>query len=193
MISSLTGTVAGATPPTLLLECYGVGYEVWMPSDAFGSLPTMGTELRVHTSFVVRDDSHTLYGFLQTETRNLFNALIRISGIGPKSALGLLSALDIAALARAVESKDIKTLTCAPGIGTKNAARILIELQGNPVLLSTTAVPPVISHAVEALVALGYPAARARLALTQVQTVNMDVADLVKAGLVELTDGKRPR
>ena len=135
MIASLHGTLIATTSSTVLLECNGVGYEVWLPTSSFALLPEIGAQLRLHTSLVIRDESHSLYGFFEIRERELFMTLIRISGIGAKSALGLLSALDAPALAQAVISGDAKALTRAPGIGRKNAERLLVELRGNSLLL----------------------------------------------------------
>lgn len=187
MIASLRGILAEVTPPTLLLECNAVGYEVWVPDITFASLPAPGDEVRLFTALIIRQDSQTLYGFLEAQERNVFNILLRISGIGAKSALALLSTLDSAALAQAVENNDIKMLTQAQGIGRKNAERILIELRGSSLLSAMPASSPLLSKALEALVALGYPAGTARTALLTAQKSDMDVAALVKAGLVEIT------
>ena len=188
MIASLNGTIVSATPPTLVLECNGVGYEVWMPASTFASLPEVGATVRVHTSLVVRDDSHQLYGFLEARDRVIFLSLIRVSGIGAKSALALLSALDATDLAQAVESGNVKMLIRAPGIGRKNAERLIVELRGNPILSDVPIETPVLSQAVEALIALGYPASQARTAMAGLDSPGTDVASLVKQGLAKLSE-----
>ena len=188
MIASLNGTIVSATPPTLVLECNGVGYEVWMPASTFASLPEVGSTVRVHTSLVVRDDSHQLYGFLEARDRVIFLSLIRVSGIGAKSALALLSALDATDLAQAVESGNVKMLIRAPGIGRKNAERLIVELRGNPILSDVPIETPVLSQAVEALIALGYPASQARTAMAGLDSPGTDVASLVKQGLAKLSE-----
>ena len=187
MISSLDGKVAEATPPILVIECNGVGYEVWMPASCFEQLPGTGERVRVLTTLVVRDDSHTLYGFLHAGERTLFGHLLRISGVGAKTALGLLSYMDAGTLAQAVETGDVKGLTRAPGVGRKTAERILIELRDSNALVVAPAETPVRSQAVEALVALGFPAPKARSAVTAVQGEGMDVSALVKAALAKLS------
>lgn len=189
MIASLRGTVISAMPPCLVLECNGVGYEVWMPMTCFASL-AVGAEARIHVTLVVREDSHSMYGFLEAQDRAIFQTLIRISGIGAKSALALLSSLDASDLARAVETNDVKLLTRAPGIGRKTAERIIVELRDKTVLSDVTLETPILSQAVEALVALGFPAGQARSAMSGIDTADMDVADLVKHGLTKLSDPK---
>lgn len=188
MIASLRGTVVSATPPVLVLDCNGVGYEVWMPASSFASMPPSGETLRVHTTLVVRDDSHSLYGFLEAHEKELFLNLIRISGIGAKGALALLSGLDAAALARAVDTRDAKILMRAPGIGRKTAERIIVELRDKKVLHHVPAETPVLAQAVEGLIALGYPASQARAALAGVDVAGADAATLIKQALANLSN-----
>ena len=188
MIALLRGTIVSTAPPLLVLDCNGIGYEVWMPTSAFAALPAIGSEAQVHTSMVVREDSHNIYGFIDPQDKQIFQALIRISGIGAKSALALLSGLDALAFARAVQTGDTKQLTRAPGIGRKTAERIIIELRDKSILDGTPAEVPVMAQAVDALIALGFSASQARTAMSGLDTDGMDVAALIKQGLAKLTE-----
>lgn len=191
MIASLRGKIASKKPPAAIVEVSGVGYEVMMPESAFSVLPVAGEEILVHVALVVRDDSHTLYGFLTAEERFVFKALTRISGVGSKSALALLSEFDTSSFASAVEAGDVQALSRASGIGRKTAERILVELRGSDMLAFAPAVVPVVGRAVEALTALGFSAAQARGALSGMSTSGLSVPDLVKAALKDITTAVR--
>jgi len=130
MIGRLTGILAEKTPPLVLIDVGGVGYEVDVPMSSFYNLPALGERVTLLTHFVVREDAQLLYGFLSAEERAAFRQLIRISGIGPKMALSLLSGLSVAELAQAVSQQQAGRLTKVPGIGKKTAERLLLELKG---------------------------------------------------------------
>ncbi|KAB7628290.1 Holliday junction branch migration protein RuvA [Alkalilimnicola sp. S0819] len=183
MIGLLRGTILDKQPPELLLDVQGVGYELELPLSSFFELPETGEQVQLHTHLVVRDDAHVLYGFASTLERSLFRALIRISGVGPKLALGLLSGMRPEEFVACVEQGDSATLTRLPGIGKKTAERLLIEMRDRARdLISTSAggLPAAggpgkaapanaandpVSDAVSALIALGYkPAEAGRLA-----------------------------
>ena len=187
MIVSLRGKLIASKLPNATIECNGVGYEVMMPTSSFAQLPEIGKEVYVYTAMVVKEDSHSLFAFLSEHEKNVFNILIKISGVGAKSAIALLSALDPTSLGHAVDNNDIKMLTRAPGIGKKNAERIIIELRGKQILFDSPAVSPKYNQAVEGLIALGYSAANARTALAKISDKELDVAGLIKQALVELT------
>ena len=187
MITSLRGTLLEINPPTLVVECAGVGYEVWTPSSTFVNLSPIGSDIFLHTSQIIREDSQSLYGFINVNERKVFNMLLKISGIGAKSALALLSALDTSALATAVETNDVKTITRAPGIGRKSAERIIVELRDSNLLVIAPASNPLHTKAVEALIALGYNASTARTALGKISSKNLDLPELIKAALAELS------
>ena len=188
MISFLNGTLVEVSPPLVVVECSGVGYQVSMSISSIAMLPPIGQEAKIYTHMIVRDDSHSLYGFLQPRDRELFQTLIRISGIGAKSAIGLLSALDGPALAQAVENDDIKMITRAPGIGKKNAERIIIELRDNKKLYEGEALAPIKSKALETLLALGYKATPARAALRDIDSSGRELAEIIKLALAKLSD-----
>lgn len=130
MIGLLTGKLAELTPPQIILLVGGVGYELDMPISHIAQLPSLGSEIKIYTHLVVREDAHTLYGFMERRERDCFRQLIKISGIGPKIALALLSTMNSSQLQQAIEEIDINTLCLTPGIGKKMAERMLLELKG---------------------------------------------------------------
>jgi len=159
MIGRLTGTLAEKTPPQLLLDVNGVAYEVDVPISSFYNLPNVGEHVTLLTHFVVREDAQVLYGFLTHEERATFRQLVKISGVGPRTALAILSGLSVSELAQAVSLQESGRLVKVPGIGKKTAERLLLELKGK--LGADLALP---AHAdtdaqadiLQALVALGY-------------------------------------
>ena len=130
MIGRLTGKLAAKHPPQVLLDVGGVAYEVDVPMSTFYSLPATGDAVTLHTHLAVREDAHVLYGFATLEERSAFRQLIRISGVGARTALSVLSGLSVAELAQAVAMQDAVRLTKVPGIGKKTAERLLLELKG---------------------------------------------------------------
>jgi holliday junction DNA helicase RuvA len=171
MIGSLRGRIASKTPPQLTVDVGGLGYELEAPMSTFFHLPPVGEEVRLLTHLVVREDAHVLYAFGTEEERRLFRSLIKVSGVGPKIALALLSGISVAAFAECVQREDIAALTRIPGVGRKTAERLIVEmrdrLSGPPAGGGAAAVAAgtsAESEAYGALVALGYrPAEAARL------------------------------
>src|SRR5215469_16276752 len=163
MIGSLRGRIASKSPPQLTVDVGGLGYELEAPMSTFFHLPAVGEEVRLLTHLVVREDAHVLYAFGTEEERRLFRSLIRVSGVGPKIALALLSGMSVAAFTRCVQSEDVAALTRVPGVGRKTAERLIVEMRDR---LSTPVPPPgsaaappgdaAESEAFGALVALGY-------------------------------------
>ncbi len=129
MIGSLRGRIASKTPPQLTVDVGGLGYEVEAPMSTFFHLPAVGEEVRLLTHLVVREDAHVLYGFATEEERRLFRSLIRVSGVGPKIALALLSGISVTAFAECVQREDIAALTRVPGVGRKTAERLIVEMR----------------------------------------------------------------
>ncbi len=129
MISRLRGVLLEKTPPLLLVEVNGVGYEVFAPMSSFYALPEIGSDVILHIHFVVREDVQQLYGFIEPRDRELFRTLIKVNGVGPKLALGIMSGMESAELLRCVRSDNIKALSQIPGIGKKTAERLIIELR----------------------------------------------------------------
>jgi Holliday junction DNA helicase RuvA len=166
LIGRLTGKLAAKHPPQVLLDCNGVAYELDVPMSTFYGLPASGEEVTLHTHLVVREDAHVLYGFGTLEERAAFRQLIRISGVGARTALAVLSGLSVADLAQAVALQEPGHLTKIPGIGKKTAERLLLELKGK--LAETAARQPAAANAADilnALVGLGYSEKEAALAV----------------------------
>src|SRR5215470_8060705 len=161
MIGRLTGILVEKNPPQILLDVQGVGYEVDVPMSTFYNLPLPGARVVLFTHLVVREDAHLLFGFGSESERRAFRMLTKISGIGARTALSVLSGLSVAELAQAVTLQESGRLTRIPGIGKKTAERLLLELKDKLGADLTTAVgvhrvPPVASDVLHALLALGY-------------------------------------
>ncbi|AMO23591.1 Holliday junction branch migration protein RuvA [Ramlibacter solisilvae] len=160
MIGKLTGTLGDKNPPQVLVDCNGVGYEVDVPMSTFYNLPGLGEKVSLLTHFVVREDAQVLYGFASSGEREAFRQLIRISGVGPRTALAVLSGMSVSDIAQAVSAQDAGRLVKVPGIGKKTAERLLLELKGKlgPDLgtASAAAASDAQTDILQALVALGY-------------------------------------
>ncbi|MBP3438031.1 MAG: Holliday junction branch migration protein RuvA [Sutterella sp.] len=191
MIGRLHGRLIEKTPPQILIDVNGVGYEVDVPMSTFCNLPAEGQEITLLTHFVVREDAMLLYGFATAAERQTFRALIRISGIGPRIALAVLSGMSTNDFAAAVENGDAALLTRVPGIGKKTAERLVLELKGKLVGSAFAgALLPAASASqadiTSALVALGYSE---REAQTAVRTLPADigVSDGIRQALKSLS------
>lgn len=171
MIGRLNGILLEKTPPLVLIDCNGVGYECDVPMSTFYNLPAIGEKVVMLTHFVVREDAQLLYGFGSNHERLAFRQLIKVSGIGAKSALVILSGLSVDELSHAIQSQDIALLTRIPGIGKKTAERMLLELRDKFTFneaASAVAGVSQVSHTsdiLNALVALGYNEREAGLAV----------------------------
>ncbi|MCU0813906.1 MAG: Holliday junction branch migration protein RuvA [Burkholderiaceae bacterium] len=189
MIGRLSGTLAEKSPPTLLVDVGGVGYEVDVPMSTFYNLPALGERVTLLTHFVVREDAQTLYGFLTAGERATFRELVKISGVGPRTALAILSGLSVADLAQAVATQSGARLVKVPGIGKKTAERLLLELKGK--LGDAVAAPASVAgeaqaDIVQALVALGYHEREASAALKALPA-DVGVAEGIKLALKALS------
>lgn len=173
MIGRLAGVLLDKQPPQILLDVAGVGYEVDVPMSSFYNLPASGERVSLFTHFVVREDAQQLFGFLTLKEREAFRALIRISGVGPRLALAVLSGLSVDDLAQCVVMQDAGRLTRVPGIGKKTAERLLLELRGklaDALPAGPGGVPTaagVQADALHALLALGYSEKEAVPAIKQ--------------------------
>ncbi len=130
MIGKLTGTLLEKNPPEVLVDCHGVGYEVQVPMSTFYNLPAIGERVSLLTQFIVREDAQLLYGFGSVPERATFRELIKISGVGPRTALAILSGMGVQDLAQAITLQEAGRLVKVPGIGKKTAERLLLELKG---------------------------------------------------------------
>ena len=187
MISRLTGMLLEKNPPLVTLDVQGIGYEVGVPMSTFYNLPATGERTSLYTHFVVREDGQFLYGFLTDAEREAFRQLLKITGVGPRIALAVLSGLSVGELSQAVAMQEAGRLVKIPGIGKKTAERLLLELRDklakNPVISS--AVPVVAdsgSDILNALVALGY-SDREALAVTKSLPEGVSVSDGIRQAL----------
>ena len=193
MISSIRGIVLHKEPALLVIETGGVGYDILCSQTAYEQASALGEEYRVYTRMVVREDSQTLYGFSSIGERGLFDLVIAVSGIGPKTGLALVSALAAQKIREAIINKDIVTLTAIPGIGKKTAERMIVELRDRMIkdegaLVSESGSESnVRSEALAALIALGYNRASAEKAIRDVIRMEPKEAEkletLIKAAL----------
>jgi holliday junction DNA helicase RuvA len=188
MLGRLTGTLAEKSPPQLLIDVNGVGYEVDVPMSSFYNLPGLGERVTLLTHFVVREDAQVLYGFLTHEERAAFRQLVKISGVGPRTALAILSGLSVNELTQAVSLQESGRLVKVPGIGKKTAERLLLELKGKlgdaiaaPVAAATDAQ----SDILQALLALGYSDREAAMAMKGLPP-EVGVSDGIKLALKSL-------
>lgn len=168
MIGKLTGILSDKNPPQVIVDCNGVGYEVQVPMSTFFNLPADGTRVSLLTHFVVREDAQILYGFGSEPERAAFRELIKISGVGPRTALSVLSGMSVAELAQAVTTQEAGRLVKVPGIGKKTAERLLLELKGKlgvDLGLPAHAVGDAQTDIQQALLALGYNDKEAAAAL----------------------------
>ncbi|MCC5794048.1 MAG: Holliday junction branch migration protein RuvA [Chromatiales bacterium] len=192
MIGFIRGTLVRHQPPLLLVDVNGVGYEVEAPMSTCFNLPATGTLVALHTHLVIREDQHILFGFLTEPERRLFRELLRINGVGPRLALGVLSGIGVDDFIRCVELGDAAALTRLPGIGRKTAERIIIDLRdrlGGAAMGPGQADGPMASpgdarsEALDALLALGYKAPEARRMLDRAPEEARSTEDLLRAVL----------
>jgi Holliday junction DNA helicase RuvA len=186
VIGRINGVLVEKNPPQIIVSCNGVGYEIDVPMSTFYPLPRTGEEVTLLTHLVVREDAHLLYGFLTAPERTAFRQLLKISGVGPKVALSVLSGLSVDDLAAAVATQDAARLTKVPGIGKKTAERLVLELR-DKMPMAVTAVRAESAHAasgdvVNALLALGYNEREAQGAVKQVPS-ELQLADAIRQAL----------
>jgi Holliday junction DNA helicase RuvA len=191
MIGRLNGILLEKTPPLVLIDCNGVGYECEVPMSTFYNLPAIGEKVVMLTHFVVREDAQLLYGFGSDQERATFRQLLKVNGIGAKSALSILSGLSIDELAQAVALQEAAMLTRVPGVGKKTAERLLLELKDKFTVAGLTASS--ISHpksassdVLNALISLGYNEREALAAVKQLPA-DTSVADGIKLALKALS------
>ncbi|MEW6312881.1 MAG: Holliday junction branch migration protein RuvA [Pseudomonadota bacterium] len=185
MIGRLAGTLLEKQPPQILLEVQGVGYEIDVPMSTFYNLPAAGERVVLHTHLVVREDAHLLFGFGSEGERRVFRQLLKISGVGPKLALAVLSGLSIVDLAQAVAANESGRLTNIPGVGKKTAERLLLELRGKLEAAPTAGGAGAGSaggDATNALLALGYNEREAAWAVKQLSP-DLPVAEAIRQAL----------
>ncbi len=188
MIGSIRGQILAKTPPQLTVEAGGLGYELEAPMSTYFHLPAVGQEVRLLTHLVVREDAHVLYGFGTEEERRLFRNLIKVSGVGPKIALALLSGVSVEAFAACVYNQDVTALTRVPGIGRKTAERLIVEMRdrlGTPDARGSGAQAggSAQADALGALLALGYRPAEASMLLKSAGPGEHSTEELIRRAL----------
>jgi Holliday junction DNA helicase RuvA len=189
MIVQLTGQVLERQPPALVLNVNGVGYQIEAPLSVFDRLPALGETVTVLTELIVREDAHTLYGFMTTGDRQLFRRLLKVSGIGPRLALGILSSTSADQFALMIEAGDIAGLVRLPGIGKKTAERIIVEMRGKlsdvGIDAHASTVGDAAAEARQALTSLGYSASEALKMVQAVAQPDVSAEALIRAALKE--------
>lgn len=192
MIGRLTGILLEKQPPSLLLDVHGVAYEVDAPMSTFYKLPETGQQITLHTHLVVREDAQLLYGFAELKERGLFRHLLKVSGIGPRVALAILSGIEPDNFIRCVLNHDPSSLTRIPGVGKKTAERLVVEMQDRFKHWQTeqpksAGVPLAgnqqLQEAISALVALGYKPEMASRLLAKVDTDNLTLEQMIRQAL----------
>lgn len=193
MIGLLRGTLLAKKAPSLLLDVRGVGYEVDAPMSTFFKLPEVGAEVVLHTHLMVREDAHALYGFLSEDERSLFRTLIRISGIGAKLALCILSGMSADEFNRCIQQQDTARLVRLPGVGKRTAERLIVELRGR--LTDVQSIPGAVvdvasgladtpvQDAIAALVALGFKPPEASILVRKIPAEGKASEDLIRLAL----------
>jgi len=193
MIGRIAGTLLEKSPPHILVDCGGVGYELDVPMSTLYNLPNPGEKVALFTQLIVREDAHLLYGFGSTQEREAFRQLTKISGVGPRTALSLLSGMSVAELAQAVTMQEAGRLTKVPGIGKKTAERLLLELKGKLGADLTSVIDlnrpaPAGNDVLNALLALGYSDKEALLAIKQMPE-GLSVSEGIRHALRSLSKG----
>ena len=190
MIGTLRGLLTAKQAPQIILECNGVGYQVETPMSTFLELPPIGQEVFLYTHLQVREDAQILYGFASDEEKALFRSLLRVSGVGAKIALSVLSAMSVTDFQRCVRLEDTAMLVKIPGVGRKTAERLIIEMRdrfektaGSDATKAGTRGTEPRNEAVDALVALGYKPAEINKLLAQLETSGKSAEEIIRLAL----------
>ena len=190
MIGSLRGTLTWKQAPSIIIECHGVGYDVETPMSTFLELPAIGNDLFLYVHLVVREDAQTLYGFATEDERALFRMLLKISGVGAKMGLAVLSAMSVDGFRRCIEYEDSASLVKVPGIGKKTAERLIIEMRDridtSSAHLGAKTVPVEAgprTEAMDALVALGYKPREVNKLIGEVDVAGKSAEDIIRTAL----------
>jgi Holliday junction DNA helicase RuvA len=191
MIGRIKGILVQKSPPRILVDCQGVGYEIDVPMSTLYQLPDNGAIVTLLTHHLIREDAQQLYGFATQNEREAFQTLIKISGVGARTALTILSGMSVPEIAQAVLLQDSSRLMTVPGIGKKTAERLLLELKGKfgadlPLSTDSNSPAPASSEILQALIALGYSDKEAVLALKQVP-IDTNVSDGIRFALKTLS------
>ena len=191
MIGSLRGTLTFKQAPMVIVECGGVGYQVETPMSTFLELPAVGEELFLHTHLLVREDAQALFGFATESEKFLFRTLLKVSGVGAKMGLAILSGMTVAAFERCVQLEDTAMLVKIPGVGRKTAERLVIEMRDRIARAPVTplagdsrgAAPDARNEAIDALVSLGYKPAEIKRLLATIDLKDKSAEDIIRLAL----------
>ncbi len=191
MIGSLRGKLTAKQAPSIIVECAGVGYEIETPMSTFLELPAVGSEIFLHTHLLVRDDAHSLFGFSTQNEKVLFRLLLKVSGVGAKMSLSILSGMGVSDFERCVRYEDTAMLVKIPGVGQKSAERLIIEMRDkveqSPAQAMMAKAGKMItdarSEAIDALVALGYKPAEVKRLLAKLDTDEKSAEDIIRLAL----------
>ena len=184
MIGRIRGVLVDKKPPEVQIDVAGICYELQIPMSTLYQLPELGKEITLHTHFVVREDAQLLYGFFEEKDKSMFRSLIKVNGVGPKMALGILSSMEANEFVRAVRSNNINAMVKMPGIGKKTAERLLIEMRDRlkdwngeegGTQVSVSAGASIVSDAETALISLGYKPQQAAHAIAAVLKTNPEI------------------
>jgi holliday junction DNA helicase RuvA len=198
MIGFLRGKLVAKQPPQLLMDVAGVGYELDAPMSTFYSLPAVGSDLSLFTHLVIREDAHSLFGFATERERRMFRELLKVSGVGPKLALGLLSGINIDSFLLCIEAGDVDTLVKIPGVGRKTAERLIVEMRDRAKSFGELSFAPAgtsvpvgangaQAEAFSALVALGYKPVEVSRLLKSADAAATTTEDLIRHALKAAT------
>lgn len=200
MIGYLKGVLLDKRPPTLVVDVHGVGYELDAPMTTFYDLPAPGENVIIYTHMVVREDAQLLFAFSDTPQRDVFRSLLKISGVGPRVALAILSTLSTRDFFDAVTDNDVSRLTCVPGIGRKTAERLMVEMRdrvlkqveesGERPSVAVRRPDNPLEDAVSALMALGYKAPEASRAVRDIDAEGLSSEDLIRRALRQLAGAR---
>jgi holliday junction DNA helicase RuvA len=196
MIGFLAGIVLQKQPPQLLLDVNGVGYEITVSMNTFYNLPDLSLKTQLYTHLIVREDVLQLYGFYTLEERRLFQALIKVSGVGPKSAISILSSIEVKRFVFCIQNNDTASLTSVPGIGKKTAERLVIEMRDRlndwysgelaEVNIRTSSMQQNEQDAISALIALGYKPQEASRVLGKLDIAKLSSEEIIRLALKSL-------
>ena len=199
MIAHVSGILESTDKNSIVIDVDGIGFKIFASNNLLSEMPPVGEKIKVYTEQIVREDSNSLYGFSSKEEKNLFNALLSVSGIGPKSALSLVSGMPASELVSAIAQGNVSAISSIPGIGNKTAQRIIVELKEK--IAKTYAVPSsemakgfagdqgLVSDAISALVTLGYSPREARDVLLKINIDSLkvkSVEEIIKMALKNL-------
>lgn len=191
MIGSLRGQLTAKQAPSIIVECAGIGYEVETPMSTFLELPAVGSEIFLHTHLLVREDAHSLFGFSTRNEKVLFRLLLKVSGVGARMSLSILSAMGVSDFERCVRYEDTEMLMKIPGVGKKTAERLIIEMRDKieqspaqaMMAKAGTVITDARSEAIDALVALGYKPAEVKRLLAKLDIEDKSAEDIIRLAL----------